>query len=179
MTFRRAVWLLAADLREREAQAGKRYGWFSYVKIWFNPAALAVAFFRIQAWLHAAGWRRLATGVRNINIVLFSIDIGSRAQIDAGFIICHPNCVVIGDECVAGRKLILVHHNTIIMRGPGAAGRVEIADDVTLGCGSRILGPVSVGANSFIGANAVVRENLPASSFHIETELTYLGEAIA
>ena len=177
MTFTEARFRLSQDLRERAARTGKRYGWFSYVKLFLDPPALAVAIFRIQAWLYAKRFVRLAGFLRNFNIICFSIDIGSAAQIDTGLIIYHPNCVVICDQCIAGKNLHLVHHNTIsISPRPGAnpaVDRVVIEDDVILGCGSRLLGSLRIGANSFIGANAIVTEDVPPFSFFVEEAFTH------
>ena len=179
MTFADTRFLIAEDLRERARRSGKRYTWFSYVKLGFDPPALAVAIFRLQAWLQAQGFSRLATGLRYLNLVAFSIDIGSRAQIGAGLIIYHPNCVVICDQCVAGKNLHLVHHNTVAI-GPretahSATDRVRIGDDVVLGCGSRLVGPLTLGNHCFVGANAVVTEDAPPGSFLVEAEHTYAG----
>ncbi|HEU5078480.1 MAG TPA: hypothetical protein VFT72_04670 [Opitutaceae bacterium] len=178
MTFARTRFLIAQDLRERAERSGKRYGWISYLKVLFDPPALAVLIFRLQAFVHAKGFRRIATFLRYVNIVCFSIDIGSGAQIDAGFIIYHPNCVAICDECVAGKNLHLVHHNTVMLdpRDVTRDGRIVIEDDIILGCGSRIIGPVKIGANSFIGASAVVTEDVPPFTFFLEPEFTHSEE---
>ena len=179
MTFAHTRFLIAEDLRQRACRSGKSYTWFSYVKLGFDPPALAVTIFRVQAWLQAQGFTRLATTLRFFNIVAFSIDIGSRAQIGAGLIIYHPSCVVICDQCVAGKNLHLVHHNTVAI-GPResahrATDRVRIGDNVVLGCGSRIVGALTLGNHCFVGANAVVTTDAAAGSFLVEPDFTFTG----
>lgn len=107
--------------------------------------------------------------LRRLNVVLFTTDIGSGAQIGEHFMLFHANCICIGDRVTIGRNVYLVHHNTITT-GPRfdetAHDRVSIADNVILGCGVRVLGNLSIGRDSFVGAGAVVTETLPDCSFH-------------
>jgi serine O-acetyltransferase len=75
----------------------------------------------------------------------------------------------VGDRVTLGRNVYLVHHNTIAT-GPrfdeSSSDRVVIADNVIIGCGARVIGNISIGRDSFVGAGAVVTESLPDCSFH-------------
>jgi serine O-acetyltransferase len=168
MTWRRTVGLIHEDLRQRQMLTGRSFGFFKGLKLLFYPPAQAGAIFRLQSWLQARGWRRLAGLLRGMNIVFHSVDIGSKAEIGSGFILYHANGIVIGDEVQAGRNLHLAHQNSIVT-GPRPGGdpardRIVIEDDVMLGCGARIFGSLTVGHHTLIGANAVVVESVPPYS---------------
>jgi serine O-acetyltransferase len=170
MTLKHTLRLIAADTRERCRVDHKHYGAFSYFKLIFNPPALAVVIYRFQHWLHTSGWPRAAGVLRWLNIVLFTTDISSQAVIDEQFILFHANGIYIGDRVRIGKNISLVHHNTIAT-GPRVdeqSGDLVVIDDNTVvGCGVRILGNLTIGHDTFIGAGAVVTESLPECSFHL------------
>ena len=170
MTLRQTLALVAADTRERARLEGKRYGFVSYIKLPLNPPALAVVSYRFQHWLHQSGWTLPAGLLRRLCIVLFTADLGSQAEIGEHFMLLHANCICVDDRARIGRNVYLVHHNTVAP-GPCPYGRpgdrVVIEDNVVVGCGARIVGPVTVGHDSFIGAGAVVTASLPECSFHL------------
>lgn len=136
-TFRKTLHLIREDLFQRDLRQGKRFGKFSYVKILLNPPAMAGVVFRFQHWFHGRGWYLFAELLRVFNIILYSVDIGSAAEIGGGLVIYHPNCIVITGKLRAGKNLHLAHHNTIeIGPRPGMnelTDRIEIGDEVVLG----------------------------------------------
>lgn len=170
MTLKETLLLVAADTRERARIEKKRYGLLSYLKLLFNPPALAVVFYRFQHWLYRRGWPRAAELLRRTSIVLFTADISSQAEIGEHFMLFHSNCIYISHRVRIGRNVYLVHHNTIAT-GPRPDEQpedwVEIADNVIVGCGARILGNLTIGRDTFVGAGAVVTESLPDCSFHL------------
>ncbi len=170
MTLSQTLKLIAADTRERARIEQKRYGFASYLKLLLNPHALAVVIYRFQHWLHLRGWRRLAELLRRFSIIFFTADISPQAVIGEHFMLLHANGISVGDRVRIGRNVYLVHHNTIAT-GPrpdqGPDDAVVIDDNVIIGCGARIVGNVTIGHDSFIGAGAVVTESLPECSFHL------------
>src|SRR5581483_2188519 len=169
MNFRQTLRIISLDTRERCRLDHKRYGAVSYLKLLFNPAALAVVIYRFQHWLHTSGWTWAAGALHGINTVLFTADISSQAVIGEHFILYHANGIYIGDKVRLGNNIALVHHNTIAT-GPRfderPDDRVVIEDNTVVGCGARIIGNLTVGHDTFIGAGAVVTESLPECSFH-------------
>ena len=169
MTFKNTLNLIAADTRERCRIENKRYGLIPYLKLVQNPPALVVVIFRFQHWLHTAGWSRTAEILRRFNMVFFTTEISSDVEIGEHFILYHANGISITGRVRIGSNVHIVHHNTIATGPrPGAKpeDRVTIDDNVVIGCGARILGDVSVGHDSFIGAGAVVMDSLPECSFY-------------
>ena len=71
----------------------------------------------------------------------------------------HPVGIVVGGAARVGARVRFMGSNTVgTARGDG---HPTIGDDVVLGCGARVLGPVRVGARAVIGANAVVLSDVP------------------
>ncbi|HXC01287.1 MAG TPA: hypothetical protein VNU49_01460 [Opitutaceae bacterium] len=169
MKLKDTLRIIAVDTRERCRLEDKPYGAFSYLKLIFNPPALAVVIYRFQHWLHTSGWPRAAAVLRWLNTVLFTTDISSRAVIGEHFFLYHANSIYIGDHVRIGNNISLIHHNTIAT-GPRVdeqPGDLVVIDDNTMvGCGVRIIGNLTVGHDSFIGTGAVVTESLPSHSFH-------------
>lgn len=169
MTLKETFRLISADLRERARIGSERVGLITFLKLPLNPPALVVVVYRFQHYLFTNGWKRLAELLRRINLVVFSADISSQAVIGEHFILFHTNGIVISDRAQIGNNVYLVHHNTIAV-GPRMDEKpddqVVIEDNVILGCGARIVGAITVGHDSFIGAGAVVTESLPECSFH-------------
>ena len=169
MTLKNTIRLIAADTRERARLENKRYGLVSYIKLLLNPHALAVIVYRLQHWLHTSGWPRLADVLRRFNVMMFTTDIGSAAVIGEHFMLLHANCIHIGNRVRIGSNVYLVHHNTIETGPrPGQSGDdlVVIDDNVVIGCGVRVVGNLTIGHDTFIGAGAVVTDSLPECSFY-------------
>jgi serine O-acetyltransferase len=99
------------------------------------------------------------------------IEIHPGAQIGRRFFIDHGAGVVIGETAVIGDNVMLYHQVTLGATGWWRAGpghrqkrHPTIENDVTIGVGAAILGPVTIGHGSKIGAMALVLETVPPNS---------------
>jgi serine O-acetyltransferase len=100
-------------------------------------------------------WGRFLTG----------IEIHPGATIDEGLFIDHGMGVVIGETSVVGKNVTLYQGVTLGGTGKEKGKRhPNIEDNVVIGTGAKILGNITIGANSYIGANAVVVKDVPANS---------------
>jgi len=104
-------------------------------------------------------WSRFLTG----------IEIHPGAKIGKNFFIDHGMGVVIGESAEIGNNVMMYHGVTLGGHGwwadkKGAKRHPTIGDNVTLGVGCSILGPITVGDNSKIGAGAIVIHDVPANS---------------
>lgn len=116
-------------------------------------------------------WRELATRLRvpGLNHVLrvtqtalLGIELGQQVTLGHGVYFVHPVGVVIGGDSKIGDRVRFYGSNTVgTVRDDGYP---TIEDDVWVGAGARILGPVTIGARSHIGANAVVLIDVPPDS---------------
>src|ERR1700737_4062902 len=99
------------------------------------------------------------------------IEIHPGAQIGKRFFIDHGAGIVIGETTIIGDNVMLYHQVTLgatgwWRRGPGRLQKRHptIEDDVTIGVGAAILGPITIGRGSKIGAMALVLESVPSNS---------------
>lgn len=98
---------------------------------------------------------RFATGV----------EIHPGARIGRRFFIDHGMGVVIGETAVIGQDVMLYHGVTLGGKSRGRGKRhPTLADGVVVGAGAQILGDITIGPRSIVGANAVVVHDAPADS---------------
>jgi len=93
------------------------------------------------------------------------VEIHPAAQIGTDFFIDHGSGVVIGETAEIGDRVTL--YQGVTLGGTGfARGKRHptVEDNVTLGSGAKLLGPVTIGKNSKVGANTVVIEDVPPST---------------
>jgi serine O-acetyltransferase len=100
--------------------------------------------------------------LRLAQTALYGIEIGKDVQLGHGVYFVHSVGTVIGGNAQIGDRVTFMGSNTVGTNKDD--GYPVIEEDVVIGCGARILGPVRIGARSVIGANAVVREDVPPDS---------------
>jgi serine O-acetyltransferase len=97
--------------------------------------------------------------------LLTGIEIHPAATIGRRFFIDHGMGVVIGETAEIGDDVMLYHGVTLGGRSLEHGKRhPTIGDRVTVGAGAKVLGPVFIGADSAVGANAVVTHDVPPES---------------
>lgn len=93
--------------------------------------------------------------------ILFSIHISGAAELGPGFYIGHFGCFI---NAKTGRNVSVSQGVTLGHAGGGKKGVPIIGDNVYFGAGSKAIGPVKIGSNVKIGANAVVVKDIPDNS---------------
>jgi serine O-acetyltransferase len=121
---------------------------------------------------HLAARRRIplvAAILARVSQLVFTVDISPRAEIGPGLVLRHAQGVVIGSEARVGARCQIFHQVTLGKRFSGTVdrpdGMPDIGDDVQIGAGAKLLGPITVGQEAIIGANAVVTRDIPAGGF--------------
>jgi serine O-acetyltransferase len=76
----------------------------------------------------------------------------------------HPVGIVIGDGAVIGHGVRIYQNVTLGLTQNGVGGYPTIEDDVSIYAGAVVIGGITVGAGSVIGANAIVSRDVPAGS---------------
>lgn len=102
------------------------------------------------------------TVLRRVSTVMYGLEIGNEVTVGDGVSFVHPIANVVGGDAKIGHRVRFMGNVTV-----GTAkenGYPIIEDDVTIGAGARVLGPVVVGRGSIIGANAVVVRDVPPNS---------------
>jgi serine O-acetyltransferase len=101
-------------------------------------------------------------GIAYTSRAITGVEIHPAARIGSDFFIDHGSGVVIGETAEIGDRVTL--YQGVTLGGTGfARGKRHptLDDDVTVGSGAKLLGPVTVGRNAKVGANTVVIEDVP------------------
>jgi serine O-acetyltransferase len=129
--------------------------------LYLYPGLRATAFYRIAHGLYCRRVKVLPNIVTQLNLMLHGFDVPSKVSIGARLYVPHPVGTVITAVSM-GSDITLVSGVTIGMRNERSFP--TIGDRVYIGAGARILGPIRVGNDVSVGANAVVLEDVPDRS---------------
>jgi serine O-acetyltransferase len=136
----------------------------SRAEILLYPGVLALGLHRVAHWLFRGHMYWLARFVNHFSRFLTAIDIHPGAQIGRKFFIDH-GFVVIGETAEIGDNVTIYQGATLGGTNPtgGVGGKRHptIGDNAIISLGAAVLGPIYVGANARIGANAVVTKDVP------------------
>ncbi|MBX3084992.1 MAG: serine O-acetyltransferase [Anaerolineae bacterium] len=129
----------------------------------FYPGFHAVLAHRFAYRLWNANFRFLAWAVAQFARWLTGVEIHPAAKIGPRLFIDHGMGVVIGETAEIGADVTLYHGVTL---GGVSLAKVKrhptLEDGVVIGCGAKLLGPITVGKHAVVGANAVVTRDVPA-----------------
>ncbi len=127
------------------------------------PGVHAIMMYRIANRLWCRGWRYLPRLISYIARIWTSIDIHPGATIGRRFFIDHGAGVVIGETAEVHNDVTLYHGVTL---GGVSWNRGKrhptLEDNVIVGAGAKILGPITIGACARVGANSVVISPVPS-----------------
>ena len=133
--------------------------------IFAYPGVHAIWGHRISHWLWNRGARVAARVFAELTRILTGVEIHPGAVLGAGLFIDHATGVVIGETAEVGDDVTIFHGVTLGGTGADTGKRhPTIGDRVIVGAGAKILGPIKIGDDSRIGANAVVVKEVPSSS---------------
>ncbi len=102
------------------------------------------------------------------------VDIPLNTMIGGGLVLPHPNGVVIHPTSKVGYNCVIFQQVTL-GTARSRSGTPVIGGGVSLGAGSRILGPVTIGDHAVIGANAVVLQDIPAGAIAVGIPARIVG----
>lgn len=129
------------------------------------PGLHALWAYRVAHWLWQHHFKLLGRWVSQLARGLTGIEIHPGAKIGKGFFIDHGMGVVIGETAEIGDNVTLYHGVTLGGTSLNKGKRhPTLEDNVVVGAGAKILGAITIGANSRIGANAVVVKSVPPNS---------------
>jgi serine O-acetyltransferase len=120
---------------------------------------------RVAHALHQAGVPVVPRFLANLTKVITGVEIHPAARIGEALFIDHGAGVVIGETAEIGENVTLYQGVTLGGTGFEAGKRhPTVGDDVVVGSGAKLLGPVVVGDRAKIGANSVVIHDVPRDS---------------
>jgi serine acetyltransferase len=124
-----------------------------------HDGSLALALSRVREASRRWGIPLVGTALRRTQTALFGMEIARDVVLGEGVVFMHTVGIVIGGDTRVGDRVIFLGSNTLGTMG--TKGYPRIGNDVIIGAGARILGPVTIGDGAAIGANAVVLVDVP------------------
>jgi serine O-acetyltransferase len=164
-TLRRVVREVSCDVtsaRDRDP-AARGVGAFEILTGWAGVQALLAH--RVAHALYDANVPLLPRTIAFTSRAVTGVEIHPAAEIGTEFFIDHGSGVVIGETAEIGDRVTL--YQGVTLGGTGfARGKRHptVEDDVTIGSGAKLLGPVTVGHGAKVGANTVVVSDVPPKS---------------
>jgi serine O-acetyltransferase len=136
------------------------------------PGVKAVLFHQIAHFFSAAKFDLIARVISQFSRFLTGIEIHPAAKIGKNFFIDHGMGVVIGETSEIGDNVTIYHMVTLGGISPSINSDNQrqvkrhptLKDNVVIGSGAQVLGPLTVGENAKVGANAVVTKDVPANA---------------
>jgi len=129
------------------------------------PGVQALLAYRLANGLHRSGVPLLPLVISYLSRAVTGVEIHPGARIGQGLFIDHGAGVVIGETAEIGENVTIYQGVTLGGTGFQSGKRhPTVEDNVTIGSGAKLLGPVTVGHGAKIGANTVVVEDVPPRS---------------
>ena len=148
------------------------------------PGVKAVFFHKIANFFAIAKFELIARIISQFSRFLTGIEIHPKANIGKNLFIDHGMGVVIGETSEIGDNVTIYHMATLGGISPSINSNEQrnikrhptLKDNVVVGSGAQILGPVTVGKNAKIGANAVVTKDVPDNAVMVGIPAKNVGE---
>ena len=136
------------------------------------PGVKAVFFHQIAHFFCVAKFDLIARVISQFSRFLTGIEIHPKAKIGKNLFIDHGMGVVIGETSEIGDNVTIYHMVTLGGISPSIESDSQrnikrhptLKDNVVVGSGAQVLGPIVVGKNAKIGANAVVTKDVPENA---------------
>lgn len=126
------------------------------------PGFHAIFFHRIAHFLYRKKLYFLARLISQISRHITGIEIHPGAKIGRKLFIDHGMGIVIGETATIGNNCTIYHNSTLGGTGKDKYKRhPDLGDNVMVGSGAKVLGPIKIGNNVKIGANSVVLKDIP------------------
>ena len=149
------------------------------------PGAKAVFFHRIANFFAIAKFNLVARIISQFSRFLTGIEIHPNAKIGKNLFIDHGMGVVIGETSEIGDNVTIYHMVTLGGISPSINSDDQretkrhptLQDNVVVGSGAQVLGPITIGKNAKIGANAVVTKDVPENGVMVGIPAKNVGTA--
>ncbi len=145
-----------------EGEADRDMSWW---RLLGNDAFLVLVSFRTRKAAMRCNIPLVNALLRRMETTVFGVEIDRRAHLGEGVWLVHPLGTVVGGDSRIGDRVRLMGCNTLGTNLDD--GYPRLGNDVVVGAGARILGPVRVGEKARIGAGAVVLCDVPAGALAV------------
>ena len=149
------------------------------------PGVKAIFFHRIANFFAIAKFDLVARIISQLSRFFTGIEIHPKAKIGKNLFIDHGMGVVIGETSEINDNVTIYHNVTLGGTSPSINTNEQrnskrhptLEENVVVGSGAQILGPIVIGKNSLIGANAVVTKDVPEKSIMAGNPAKKIGDA--
>ena len=149
------------------------------------PGVKAVLFHQIAHFFCVAKFDLIARVISQFSRFLTGIEIHPKAKIGKNLFIDHGMGVVIGETSEIGENVTIYHSVTLGGISPSIDSDNQrdvkrhptLKDNVVVGSGAQVLGPIVIGKNAKIGANAVVTKDVPENAVMVGIPAKNVGTA--
>jgi len=149
------------------------------------PGVKAIFFHKISHFFSLAKFDLIARIISQFSRFLTGIEIHPKAKIGKNLFIDHGMGVVIGETSEIGNNVTIYHNVTLGGISPSINSNQQrdikrhptLEDNVVVGSGAQILGPITIGKNSLIGSNSVVTKDVPEKSVMVGIPAKRIGDA--
>ena len=149
------------------------------------PGVKAIFFHQIAHFFCLAKFDLIARIISQFSRFLTGIEIHPKAKIGKNLFIDHGMGVVVGETSEVGDNVTIYHMVTLGGISPSINSNEQreikrhptLKNNVVVGSGAQILGPIVIGENSKIGANAVVTKDVPANAVMVGIPAKNVGIA--
>ncbi len=149
------------------------------------PGVKAIFFHRIANFFAIAKFDLVARIISQLSRFFTGIEIHPKAKIGKNLFIDHGMGVVIGETSEISDNVTIYHNVTLGGTSPSINTNEQrnskrhptLEENVVVGSGAQILGPVVIGRNSLIGANAVITKDVPEKSIMAGNPAKKIGDA--
>ena len=146
------------------------------------PGVKAVAFYKLSHFLWKLNLYLLARMVSQFARFITGVEIHPGATIGKNLFLDHANSIVIGESSIIGDNCTIYHGVTLGGLSPsenskdqvGSKRHPTIEDNVIIGCQATILGPITIGHCSRVGASVVVLKDIPPYTTVVSANTTKL-----
>lgn len=145
-----------------------REDWHTHERDLARQGLWVLAVYRFGRWRYGirSRWLRLPFSflyrvLKLLSQILTGIDLPCETQIGRRLCIEHFGGIVVSGDAVLGDDVVLRNGVTLGLKHTGVRGAPRIGNRVDIGAGAKILGPVTIGDDAVIGANAVVLCDVP------------------
>jgi serine O-acetyltransferase len=164
ISWQTAIADIRFGVRRRAGETSGRYALRAAAMLCVTPRLRAMPLFRLAHYLDGVGRVAIARYVQGRIQRSCGADIHPSAAIGAGCWLSHSSGVVIGHLATVGERCEFHQGVTIGSRGSPPWGHPTLGNDIVIGAGAVIVGPIRVGDGARIGANSVVTSDVPAGA---------------
>jgi serine O-acetyltransferase len=165
-------------MRAREGECGLfdniREDWHTYDRQVLRQGLWVMLVYRFGRWRYGIGprWLRIPFSfiyklLKLFSEILTGIELPCEVVLGRRFRIDHFGGIIISGDAVFGDDCVIRNGVTVGLRHTGMRGSPVMGNRVDIGAGAKILGPVHIGDDVAIGANAVVINDVPSNSIAV------------